>query len=183
MFDGDYTINGKHATYIKYLVNDAKAFNRYIDVYMLGAILGALHERRSEPTDSIDRARIYADAFNTEIVKCNQLFKTVILSESSKEWSAEKRINICFKYRDKMVDNAVQPVTKEEVAIMKEAMELFNSYVLGGVELLYELFSSSAMISQNETVDYAYKSVFDQYALLESRQDGLDMSQLLRPEY
>ena len=41
MFEGDYTINGKHATYIKYLVNDVKAFDRYIDVYMTGAALGA----------------------------------------------------------------------------------------------------------------------------------------------
>lgn len=29
MFEGDYTIYGKHATYIKYLVNDAKAFKRF----------------------------------------------------------------------------------------------------------------------------------------------------------
>lgn len=29
MFEGDYTINGTHATYIKYLVNDVKAFDRY----------------------------------------------------------------------------------------------------------------------------------------------------------
>ena len=28
MFEGDYTINGTHATYIKYLVNDVKAFDR-----------------------------------------------------------------------------------------------------------------------------------------------------------
>ena len=27
MFEGDYTINGTHATYIKYLVNDVKAFD------------------------------------------------------------------------------------------------------------------------------------------------------------
>ena len=52
MFEGDYTIYGKHATYIKYLVNDAKAFKRYIDVYMAGAALGALYERRAEQSDS-----------------------------------------------------------------------------------------------------------------------------------
>ena len=66
MFEGDYTIYGKHATYIKYLVNDAKAFKRYIDVYMAGAALGALYERRAEQSDSTDRARIYSDAFNTD---------------------------------------------------------------------------------------------------------------------
>lgn len=101
MFEGDYTIYGKHATYIKYLVNDAKAFKRYIDVYMAGAALGALYERRAEQSDSTDRARIYSDAFNTEHVKCNELFRTVILADTTKSWSPEERANICFRYRDK----------------------------------------------------------------------------------
>ena len=34
MFEGDYTIYGKHATYMKYL-KEAKVFNRYIDVYVV----------------------------------------------------------------------------------------------------------------------------------------------------
>ena len=54
MFEGDYTIYGKHATYIKYLVNDAKAFKRYIDVYMTGAMLGILYDKRSIASDSTD---------------------------------------------------------------------------------------------------------------------------------
>lgn len=178
-----YTIYGKHATYIKYLVNDAKAFKRYIDVYMAGAALGALYERRAEQSDSTDRARIYSDAFNTEHVKCNELFRTVILADTTKSWSPEERANICFRYRDKMDENAVPPVTQEEVDIMREALALFNAYVLGGIEILYDSFSSSATISMDETVDYAYKTIFDQHSLIESRSDGDDDDQLLRPEY
>lgn len=78
MFEGDYTIYGKHATYIKYL-KEAKIFSRYIDVYMAGAVLGALYEKRASQTDSSDRARIYADAFDTEHARCNEIFKIVIL--------------------------------------------------------------------------------------------------------
>lgn len=89
MFESDYTIYGKHATYIKYLVNEAKAFKRYIDVYMAGAAIGALYERQAEQTDSTDRARIYSDAFNTEHVKCNELFRTVVLADTTKPWSVE----------------------------------------------------------------------------------------------
>ena len=170
MFEGDYTIYGKHATYIKYLVNDAKAFKRYIDVYMAGAALGAIYERQAEQSDSTDRARIYSDAFNTEHVKCNELFRTVILADTTKSWSPEERVNICFRYRDKMDENAVPPA-------------LFNAYVLGGIEILYDSFSSSATIGIDETVDYAYKTIFDQHSLIESRSDGDDDDQLLRPEY
>ena len=183
MFDGDYTVYGKHATYIKYLVNDAKAFKRYIDVYMAGAAMGVLYDKRSEQTASTDRARIYSDAFNTEHVKCNELFKTVILSDVSKNWTPEERANICFRYRDKMDEHAIPPVTQEEIEIMKEALNLFNAYVFGGIEILYDNFSSSATIGIDETVDYAYKAIFDQHSLIESRQEGTDVNQLLRPEY
>lgn len=183
MFEGDFTIYGKHATYIKYLVNEAKAFSRYIDVYMAGAALGVLSDRRSEQGDSTDRARIYSDAFNTERVKCNELFKTVILSDTSKTWTSEERINICFRYRDREDENAIPPITSEEIRTMKEAMQLFNSYVYGGIEILYENFSSSATVGIDETVDYAYKAIFDQHSLIESKQEGADVNQLLRPEY
>ena len=55
MFENDYTINGKHATYLKFLAaknsgakdadeaapTAARIFERYIDVYMNAAIWGS----------------------------------------------------------------------------------------------------------------------------------------------
>lgn len=183
MFDSDYEIYGNHATQMKYLVNDVKAFDRYIDVYLAGAAIGVLYNRRSQRTSSTDRARIYADAFNTEHLKCNELFKTVILSEESKNWSTEDRLNICFRYRDKMDEKAIPPTTIEEVEMMKDAFDLFNSYVLGGIEILYDSFSTSSSIGPDESVDYAYKTIFDQHSLIEIQSDISDDSQLLKPEY
>ncbi len=182
MFEKDCTINGIHATYIKYLVNEAKVFERYIDVYMTAVAIGCLYDKRSKENTSTDRARIYADAFSTERDKCIELFRTVILADSSKPWSSEERTNICFRYRDEKIENAVPSITDEEVAIMKEAMELFHAYMLGGVELLYESFYSPT-INIDDAIDYAYKTVFDQHSLIESRQGTLDVGQLLRPEY
>lgn len=182
MFENDYAIHGIHATYIKYLVNDAKVFKRYIDVYMSAAAIGCLYDKRSTENSSTDRARIYADAFNTEREKCIELFRTIILADASKPWSVEERINICFKYRDENLNNAVPIITDEEIVIMKEAMDLFNSYVLGGIELLYDTFYS-ATINLDDAIDYAYKTVFDQHSLIESRYGNLDVGQLLRPEY
>ena len=183
MFEGDYTIYGKHATYIKYLVNDVKVFKRYIDVYMAGAAMGALYGHQAEQTDSTDRARIYADAFNTVHVKCYELFRTVILADTTKTWTPEQRVNICFRYRDKMNEDAIPPVSQEEVDVMREALTLFHAYVLGGIEILYDNFSGNATINVDETVDYAYKVIFDQHSLIESRSNSEDDDQLLRPEY
>ena len=182
MFEKDYTIYGMHATYIKYLVNEAKVFERYIDVYMTAAAIGCLYDKRGTENTSTDRARIYADAFSTEREKCMELFRMVILADASKPWNAEERTNICFRYRDEKIENAVPSITDEEVSIMKEAMDLFHSYMLGGVELLYDNFYS-ATINLDDAIDYAYKTVFDQHSLIESRQGDLDVGQLLRPEY
>ena len=81
MFENDYTINGKHATYLKFLAaknsgakdadetspTAARIFERYIDVYMNAAIWGLLYERTApKDSGSDDRARIYADAYATE---------------------------------------------------------------------------------------------------------------------
>lgn len=107
----------------------------------------------------------------------------LLLNDTSKLWSDEERINICFRYRDKMDDKAVPPIAEYEVEIMKEALNLFNEYAMGGIELLYENFTSSSTVSVDDAVDYAYKAMFDQHILIESRQAGVDVDQLLRPEY
>ena len=181
MFEGDFTISGKHATYVKYL-KDSKVFNRYIDVYMAGAVLGALYEKRAGQTPSSDRARIYADAFDTERNRCHEIFKVVILSDTSKPWSAEERANICFRYRDRMDEMAMPSVTQEEIKIMKEAKKLFDEYALGGIELLYDCFSGNTAMDEDGIVDCAYKTLFDQYNLIENLQED-DDAKLLRPEY
>ena len=66
MFEHDYTITGKHATYLKYLAQDTKnkdkpyIFDRYIDVYMNAVVFGLLYGRvAKKDNESKDRARIY----------------------------------------------------------------------------------------------------------------------------
>lgn len=170
MFDSDLTITGRPATYIKFLVNEAHAFQRYIDVYMMGAVIGSLNRKLGKAGDSSDRARIYSDAFNTENVKCHEIFRMVILSDETKSWNEEERINICFRYRDKRDDRATPPITEAEVSAMKEAYDLFNAYAYGGIELLYNNFATDAGADENDIVDYAYKMVFDQYSQIEAQQ-------------
>lgn len=179
MFDSDLTITGRPATYIKFLVNEAHVFTRYIDVYMMGAVIGALNKKTGTSGDSTDRARIYSDAFNTENVKCHEIFKMIILTDKTMNWSDDERINICFRYRDKRDDRAVPPITDAEVSAMSEAMKLFNSYAFGGIEILYNTFASNAGADINDMVDYAYKAIFDQY----SQTDAEKTDDLFEPEF
>ena len=93
LFENDYTINGEHATRLKFLAKKnarddnepddppaAKIFERYIDVYMNAAIFGLLYNRTAKrDTSSDDRARVYADAFANERENCIFLYLPTLL--------------------------------------------------------------------------------------------------------
>lgn len=138
MFDRDYTLNGSHATKLKFLVkrksedkdtieNPPYYFKRYIDVYMNAVVFGLLYNRRANEDDKLDRARIYADAFAGESNKCNLLFKLVMLLDESTQLRTEERLDRAFRYASSGDNNKI-----------KECTELFHSYMRGGIDVLYE---------------------------------------------
>ena len=147
MFDTDYNITGSHATKLKSLavknsedkkdVKDtpkvsARIFERYIDVYLNAAVWGLLYNRTSKrDTSSSDRARIYADAFSRERDNCMFLYRMVMLlanSDRKNYLTKEQRVDRAFRYDSK---------GKE---FLEENLELFHSYVRGGIDILYETF-------------------------------------------
>ena len=156
LFENDLTIMGKHATHLKFLVNDAMLFDDYIDVYMNAAVFGYLYSKRdTRDTESKDRARIYSDAFSTHRSECIMLYRLIILLDEQ-DITLEERLNRAFRYDS----NAAK---EEEV---KKCMELFNSYVLGGIEYMFSLFTAGCTSRD----DYIRTS----YSVLRSFKDSLD---------
>lgn len=131
MFEHDYALTGKHATFVKYFKDEAKLYERYIDVYMSGAIFGLLYNRWA-PVDntSKDRARIYADAFATCRSDCVMLYRLVMLLEKKTSLDSEARVDRAFR------DDAAEEHSERVAA----NMDLFHEYVRGGIEVMYELF-------------------------------------------
>lgn len=158
MFENDYTINGKHATYLKFLAKKnsredsspdnpsaARLFERYIDVYMNAAVFGLLYNRTAKrDTSSEDRARVYADAFANERDNCTFLYRMVMLLDKGTELTLEGRVDRAFRYD-------TQPAKVEE---FRQNMELFHDYVRGGIEVMYEQFTDRCQT----TDDYISKT-------------------------
>ena len=182
MFENDYTITGKHATYLKYLAaknakdNDdtatssARLYERYIDVYMNAAIWGLLYSRRaSKDTSSDDRARIYADAFANERDNCVFLYRMVMLLDKSVDIEAEERVNRTFRYD-------TQP---EKEDALRQNMDLFHDYVRGGIELMYEQFTDGCSTRE----DYLNK-VFEVMTTFKKEIEGFsyedELAQLIK---
>ena len=169
MFENDYTITGKHATYLKFLAvknskddsdsatTSAKLFERYVDVYMNAAVWGLLYLRTAKrDTTSDDRARVYADAFANERENCVFLYRMVMLLDKTTDLAPEERINRAFRYD-------TQP---DKADAFKENMELFNDYVRGGIELMYEQFTDGCSTRD----DYLNKT----YEVLKTFKDEIE---------
>lgn len=159
MFENDYTIYGKHATYLKFLAKKnardegldnptaAKLFERYIDVYMNAAVFGLLYDRVAKrDTASEDRARIYADAFANERENCVFLYRMVMLLDKTKELTPEERIDRAFRYD-------TQPEKADE---FRKNMDLFHDYVRGGVEVMFEQFTDGCQ-TQDDYISKTYE--------------------------
>lgn len=157
LFEGDHTIVGNHASKIKFFKDEAGLYNTYIDVYLNAVILGFLKDRRcSKDTKSTDRARIYADAFSKRRNTCVFLYRIIILLHYE-DLEKEDRINRAFRFDS----------DPEKLYLVKENLEVFNSYALGGIEVMYEMFieecsnSKDAYIKRSFEIIQSFNSEFN----------------------
>ena len=134
MFEKNYRLSGKHATYVKFLKDEAKIFDTIIGAYINGAIFGLLYNRTA-PIDkeSTDTANIMSEQFIQYQEKCKFVYRLVMLLDETTDISSQKRIDRAF--RD---DTETENPDYEE--IMKANMNVFHAYVRGGIEQLYEDF-------------------------------------------
>lgn len=153
LFEGDYALYGSHATKLKFLAKKnsrdtdepdtptaAKIFERYIDVYLNAAVWGIRYRRRvKSDTSSNDRARIYADAFIREQQNCLFVYRLVMLLDDSENFSAEERMNRAFRY----------DTEPDKANALKKNLSLFNEYVRGGIDIMYEKFTDGCQTRED----------------------------------
>lgn len=135
MFDKEYAFKGTHGDKVIKLTakfDDKNAvFNRNLDVYMMAPIVGFLYQRKSETNNEGDKnTKIFPDILikNKDDLWFN--YRLIILLDKKHEPNLEKRIDKAFRIYD----------TEEA----KDDEKLFDSYVLGGVDILYEKIMEGA---------------------------------------
>ncbi len=149
MFDKEYLFRGKHAEMVKKMTSPlgantkAKIFETNNDIYAVAPIIGFLYGRKAE----VDRS-------NNDSTK---IFDAKMMSESE---------NLKFKYRLLMLlANKTKDSEEKQRIVFKldndddsrqEYDKLYNEYVLGGVEVLYEKIMENAT-NVDEFLMNAYK--------------------------
>jgi len=134
MFDKQYEFQGKHAEMVLALRSDSSGserpaeslFRRFIDVYLIAPLVGFLYGRKeSVDTESSAEPRsIFAETIIGEKERLMLNYHLIVLLEGRKDVDINERVGRTFREAD------------EET--VKRNMALYESYVRGGVEILYE---------------------------------------------
>lgn len=165
MFDKEYAFKGKHSQMVqdltkKFDVKNNQLFKRNFDVYLLAPIIGFLYQRKADvdTTADINPTKIFGDILinNTDDLMFN--YRLIMLLDKNNEPSSEKRIEKAFRGNKDESDEA-----------------LYESYVRGGVEVLYE----KLMYRVNSPDDYVNR-LYDFLEEFDERYNqNIDMDQTL----
>lgn len=128
MFDKEYAFKGKHADMVRDLTKEFdmqknKFFPRNYDVYLLAPIVGFLYQRKADVdlTKGIEPTKIWGTMLINNIDDLMFNYRLIMLLDKENEADPEARIEKAFRGNNTPEDEA-----------------LYESYVRGGIEVLYE---------------------------------------------
>lgn len=129
-FKKEFEFKGKHARMASelWIANDYKNtyFKRLIDLYILAAVIGIRVDRKAEEDYSPFEPK---SIFPEQMLKAKEdldfIMQMMLMLEDGEKRSKEERVKLAFRGAE----------TKEEY---ERYYDLFNSYVRGGVEELYD---------------------------------------------
>lgn len=144
MFEEQYRFYGKHADMVNELTNvfdessNAKVFNSNIELLLVAPLVGFVFQRKVERDRSIGASSNNESIMPGELIKRQKNleynFKLILLLDKKYEPDEKKRLDKAFRYFGNNPSD----------------YELFQSYVRGGIEVLYE----KLIVNCNSPIDY-----------------------------
>lgn len=140
MFNKEYTFRGIHANKVKRLTQafDAKGnklFARNYDVYLLAPIVGFLYGKKTEEDRGPEKTDIFPDILMKNRDDLLFHYRLIMLLDKEHEPVLDERINKAFRYYGS------EEAKNDEI--------LYEEYVCGGVDIIYEKLIENANSSQD----------------------------------
>lgn len=133
MFDKEYSFRGSHAEKVIKLTaqfdnnNSMRLFARNIDVYIIAPLVGFLYGRKANiDRSSNETTKIFPEQLAKEQTILKYNYQLIMLLDKQNEPSFDERLNKAFRYYG---NGSPQTLADEQ---------LYEQYVLGGVDVLYE---------------------------------------------
>jgi hypothetical protein len=147
LFKGDYSFRGSHANKVIELTasfdkKGNKLFIRNLDVYLLAPIVGFLYGQKADLDATGKPTNILYDAMSKETTALWFNYRLIMLLDKNNEPDFEKRMEKAFKNYD--------------TELAKPDEDLYESYVRGGVDILY-----AKLIEASQTSDDYLKNLFE----------------------
>lgn len=146
LFSKNISIKGKHGQYMKALVSKFDSelpqgmFKRNLDVYLIAPIIGKLYNRKADEEQTTEDTSIHAEQLNEEMDRLLFNYRLIVFLEGRNKVEFDERCNRAFRYDKNMEKRAYGD-------------EIFNSYVLGGIEFMYEKLIEEAKDADDFTAN------------------------------
>ncbi len=149
MFNKEYVFKGKHAKYVMELKE--ALFNTNADVLILAPVIGLVYNRKSSIDTSKEFSNITTKVFSDKMIAENEkiLFNYRLCMLLSDEFDGEEKVDNAFRY---YIEDDL-----EHKSIFERNIKLYNSYILGGVEVLYELMLNGNKEYNGNSQNLSYK--------------------------
>ena len=130
MFDKQYRFTGTHAKMVDELTaifdedSKAKLFDHNYDVYINAPLVGFLYQRKGTKNTEGDTAdqNIFPEQMINNSDSLKYIFRLILILDEKYEPNLDERLNKAFRNLGKDQSD----------------LDLFDEYVLGGVEIFYE---------------------------------------------
>ncbi len=171
LFDKEYTFYGIHAEKVRKLTfqfdkKNNSIFLSNVNVYKTAPIIGFLYQRKAEldKTPEIKPTKIFLNEMLNHLNDLKYSYQLIMLLDTKNESSFEERVNKAFRY----YGNESEQTLADE--------QLFEQYVRGGIDVLYEKLIENAVNPEDylknlydfmEEINDRYNSVITDDSILE----------------
>ena len=162
-FNKEYVFKGKHAKYVIELKD--VLFDRNVDILLLAPILGMAYNRKGYVDNSIpETTKIFSETMSSNSSKMIFNFRLSVLI--SLNFTDDEKKDLAFKY--------YTGDDEDHMELFKKGIDNFNSYVLGGVEILYEnmLQGNKHYNGKPEDVKYMSEMIKNIVEFIENHYEG-----------
>lgn len=166
MFQREFVFRGKHALYVTNLVEIAGLIQRNLDVLIIAPIIGLLYGK----TGALDKSsnntkKIFTEQLLKEKDLLEFIYKLIILSDTTKGWSAQDKIFRAFR-----IDEEADNLSEKDKQMIAENRQLFESYLLGGIEYLHEKLYGNGTYDKDEMLNKLYEFIKKFYEDLQTEE-------------
>lgn len=172
LFEKEYSFRGIHAEKVIKLTaqfdekSTSKLFASNVNVYKIAPIIGFLYQRKAEldKTPNGETTKIFPNELSNHLTDLKYSYQLIMLLDKKNEASFDERLNKAFRY----YGNESEQTLADE--------QLFEQYVRGGIDVLYEKLIENAINPDDylknlydfmEEINDRYNSVVTSDSILE----------------